>query len=118
MAIDSGGGAGHRLPDGAQNRIRTDAEVAVAAAVDAATAAGGGGDVVDASGDDQSDRLRPAFGAGELRAAFLDVGGDNVAIGIWFVFGDEHGHVNGGRGLRAEMDRQFVLAGAVAVMEG
>src|SRR6266852_6152467 len=118
MAIDPSGCALHGLADGDVNRIRAEPEVAVAATLDAAAAAGSSRNIVDARGDDEGDFFIPAFGAGEFSAAFLDVGGDDVALRIGFVFGDEHGHVNHGGSLRAKMNGKVVLAGAIGVVEG
>ncbi len=52
-----------------------------------------------------------------MGAAFLDAGGDDVAVGVGFLFHDEHGHVDQCGGLRFEVHGESVLAGAVGVVE-
>ncbi len=96
VTVGGQGGTGHTIADGAKNGAGTDLEAGISATGDAASAAGGGGDVVDAGGDDQGNLFVPAVGAGEIGAAFLDAWGNDVAVGIGFDFGDEHGHVNHG----------------------
>ncbi len=108
VAVYSVGAALHGIADGTEDGVGAERETAVATAVDAAAAARGGGNIIDAGRDYQCDRLRPAFGTRELSAAFMNAGRNDITVGIRLLFRDEHGHVNHRGSLRAEVNETSI----------